>query len=103
METLLQQHQSPMAQFNYDATYEHHETHYETSETIETSETLTDWYHRQLTLAEENPLKTHLLHQCYYKVLAYKIEYSGMHQDRTDYQHILLFQHLLNAFSRIYR
>lgn len=70
---------------------------------MEKEETFDDYYHRQLTLAKENPLKTHLLHQCYYKVLAYKIEYPGMNQERTDYQLILIFQYLLNAFSRIYR
>lgn len=59
-----------MAQFNYDAAYEHHESQRETIEPLNVDLlNFQDWYDRQLTLAKEDPLKTHLLRQCYLKVV----------------------------------
>ena len=86
-----------MAQLNYDATYEHHDTYKET--TFDDSEAdFFDWDEaKRLTLQSDNPLLLPFFNSCYYKTLECSIYHRSMGIEITDLQLIVLCNRMLNS------
>lgn len=93
----------PMYLFEYDETYEHHDTHFET--TSEGAFTFLDWYdHKQMLYANaHDDLRHQLLRESYHKILSYNIYCTSTGISLTDSQQIILCSKLFSQFLFMYK
>lgn len=93
----------PMYIFEYDETYEHHDSHYET--TSDGAFTFLDWYdHKQMLYATAHDnLRLHLLRESYLKIRHYSIYSTSTGIELSESQLILLCSKLFSQYLIIYR